>query len=273
MTVGKPSPAGPPRSPRGTRTGYAILSWLVALHLSWLALAAVDFGYPLWHDLIGIDHTIARFGPENRYRSGFESTTRAERVRLFAAINAAIHDAGAGLAELRYHDPSGRPLGRLLRTPEIVHLQDVARLVALGRWLGWLALGGWLLASGWLLRRRCLPRPRALALRLAAVLGTGVVLVLVIGPTRVFYQFHIWLFPPDHPWFFYYQDSLMTTMMQAPDLFGWIALALLLLSLLLLAGLWMLGDWVQRRPGAQSGRLSMGTGTTRSAGSKPKIRP
>ena len=42
----------------------------------------------------------------------------------------------------------------------------------------------------------------------------------------MFYQFHIWLFPADHEWFFYWQDSLMSTLMKAPVLFGGIAVVL-----------------------------------------------
>ena len=56
----------------------------------------------------------------------------------------------------------------------------------------------------------------------------------VVGPTEVFYQFHIWLFPADHQWFFYWQESLMSTLMKAPALFGGIALAIALGALLLL---------------------------------------
>jgi hypothetical protein len=61
--------------------------------------------------------------------------------------------------------------------------------------------------------------------------------VLAIGPRRVFYRMHEWVFPPENPWFFYYQDSLMSTMMKAPHLFGAIAPVLLALGLLLYAGL------------------------------------
>ena len=54
---------------------------------------------------------------------------------------------------------------------------------------------------------------------------------------------HEMVFPDDHQWFFYYQDSLMTTLMKAPDIFFaigavWAILAsviYLLLSLLLQA--------------------------------------
>lgn len=55
---------------------------------------------------------------------------------------------------------------------------------------------------------------------LSAVIG---IILAVIGPKAVFTQMHIWVFPPQHKWFFYYQDSLMSTMMHAPVLFGGIA--------------------------------------------------
>ncbi|MCB1808001.1 MAG: DUF1461 domain-containing protein, partial [Candidatus Competibacteraceae bacterium] len=76
------------------------------------------------------------------------------------------------------------------------------------------------------------PSPRRVVLSSLAVLvllGIGVVLM---GPVRVFYQLHIWIFPPGHPWFFYYQDSLMTTLLKAPDIFAPITLSWLLLSVL-----------------------------------------
>jgi hypothetical protein len=45
------------------------------------------------------------------------------------------------------------------------------------------------------------------------------------------------VFPPGHAWFFYYEDSLMTTLMQAPHLFGFIAVAIGVLALALFGGL------------------------------------
>ena len=54
-------------------------------------------------------------------------------------------------------------------------------------------------------------------------LALFVVVLIVVGPTKAFSQMHEWVFPPGNPWFFYYQQSLMSTMMWAPVLFGWIA--------------------------------------------------
>jgi hypothetical protein len=69
----------------------------------------------------------------------------------------------------------------------------------------------------------------------AAVLAVAVIAVLLIGPKTVFYTLHTWVFPAGHAWFFYYQDSLMTTLMQAPNLFAGIAAEVLLLTVTLFA--------------------------------------
>ncbi len=77
-----------------------------------------------------------------------------------------------------------------------------------------------------------------------------ILLVLVIGRARCFYQFHVWIFPDDHQWFFYYQESLMSTLMKAPVLFGYIAAVLVGLAVVLLAALLALAGRVTRSPSA-----------------------
>jgi hypothetical protein len=211
---------------------------LAALWLSWRALALVDFGYPVFYDALDIAGHIDTFGPQNRFKSGFESTTRAERLRLFGEIVGAIHDGGAGLDAIRYHGPDGRPIDLLLRAPEVGHLQDVANLVSRLAPAGWLAVA-WAGIHLLLIRRRGWRVPRLRHLLGASLLVTAacVAVVVAIGPRRVFYWMHELVFPPDHPWFFYYQDSLMSTMMKAPDLFAAIAALLLIIALMLYAAL------------------------------------
>lgn len=211
---------------------------LAALWLSWRCMAVVDFLFPAFYEALDIRAHIEHFAPQNRYKSGFETTTREERLRLFGAIVDAIHDSGRGLAALEYHDPAGRPIDRLLREPEVVHLQDVANLVDRIAPVGWLAIAwvGIHLLLIRLLGWRVPPLSRLLGASLLATIG-GVLLVLAIGAKRVFYWLHDVVFPPENPWFFYYQDSLMSTMMKAPDLFGGIAAVLLLLGLAIYAGL------------------------------------
>lgn len=217
---------------------FMLLALLAALFIAWQALARVDFLYPLWYDVIHIDRTIATYGPQNRYRKHFEHTTKAERVRLFGALVEAIHRQGRGLAGLVYHDPAGRPIASLLTPPEIVHLQDVAQLVDRLRPVGWGALVALPVWIALLWRRKLSMPPFQKLCRLTALaLGGVAALVLLLGPVNVFYALHTWIFPKEHPWFFYYQDSLMTMLMKAPVIFGYIALTLAALSLLLILGL------------------------------------
>lgn len=231
------------RAPRKARHVWLLLpaAALGALWLSWRCLAAVDFLYPAFYELLDIESHIEQFGPQNRFKSGFETTTREERLRLFSAIVVAIHAGGEGLEDLEYHDPGGRVLDRLLTPPEVGHLVDVARLVSRLAPLGWLAVC-WTAVHLLLIRLFGWPMPALgrLFAASAAAIGVTVLLVLLAGPKRVFYAAHDLVFPPDHPWFFYYQDSLMTTLMKAPDLFGVIAVALLLLGLAIYAAtLWL----------------------------------
>jgi len=211
---------------------------LASLWLGWRGLAVADFLYPAWYRVLDVHGHIQHYAPLNRYRDGFATTTPADRKRLFAAIVDAIHADGRGLAELEYHDAAGRPLDRLLREPEVQHLEDVSRLVGVLAPAGWLAVA-WTALHLALIRARHwrVPTVGRLLVASLATVTAAVAAVLVIGPVPVFYALHEWIFPPDRPWFFYYQDSLLTTMMKAPDLFGAIAAEILAVALLLYTGI------------------------------------
>ncbi|MFB0999964.1 MAG: hypothetical protein QMC13_06995, partial [Colwellia sp.] len=63
-----------------------------------------------------------------------------------------------------------------------------------------------------------------------AVIIPGIVLLLmfsIFGFTEIFYYLHTVVFPDDHQWFFYYQESLMSSLMKAPDLFAGIGFSLI----------------------------------------------
>lgn len=215
----------------------ALSGLIVALAVSWLLLAQFNFSYGFWHDHAGIGAAIERFAPNNHHRHGFHLTTREQRLDLFAGINQAIHHRGNGLEELTYEVP-GHPQQSLLREPEIIHLTDVANLITAARLivlvvvLIWLGL--WIYY--WQLRKIPPSLSRQLWGTLAFIILIALVVVL-IGPVKVFYALHIWLFPKDHQWFFYYEDSLMSTMMLAPDLFGWIAVEWALLAIVFFVAL------------------------------------
>lgn len=217
---------------------------LAALWIAWRALAMADFLYPVLYDAIDVHGHIETFAPQNRYKNDFGTTTREERLRLFGEIVDAIHASGEGLAEIRYHRPDGAVIDTLLRDPEVGHLQDVANLVDRIAPFGWLAVV-WTAIHLLLIRLFGWRVPSFMRLLGASLLAVaaGVCIVLLVGARRVFYWFHEWVFPPDHPWFFYYQDSLMSTMMKAPDLFGAIAAVLLAVGLAVYALLL----WLTRR--------------------------
>lgn len=218
---------------------HLALLWPAALWLAWIALVQVNFLYPLDYQLLDIPATIAQYAPQNRHgKQNFIETDKTERSRLFAAITRDIQQGGQGLAELHYHDPQGRDLGVFLTPAEVTHLTDVARVVKQGDRIGFLALLGWLLVVAISLWRRIpLPGLRGLAAGNGLLIAAVGVTVALVGPMQLFNAFHRSIFPANHTWFFYYQDSLMTTFMQAPNLFGlillwWFAVAGMLLWLL-----------------------------------------
>ncbi len=214
---------------------------ITAFWISWHALAQVNFGYSMGYDLLDMAH-IQRFGPTNQYRHGFEQTSRHQHMTLFAEIVDAIQHGGKGLGDIRYF--AGNHSDRLLRKPEVVHLQDVANLITLFNQVAMASVV--LLVMLVLLYRRLgwqPPTAKRILLGSAITLAVAGLFLLIVGPTQTFYWLHTKVFPDDHQWFFYYQESLMTTLMKAPDLFGFIA-ALWGLAALVLFGL---GQWLLHR--------------------------
>lgn len=205
----------------------ALSSCVLAFTLSWLILAKQQFLYPFWHDTVGIAQGIEKYGPQNRFKVGFADTTRAQRIELFAQINDSVHNHGEGLAEIHYESATSRGPQTLLRDAEVVHLQDVAILIdLLKKTVAINAILWFILVVTLLKKRQNYIRLAKQCGGVGMVLSVVTVLVLVLGPVKVFNQLHIWVFPDEHQWFFYYQDSLMSTMMLAPRLFGWIAIVL-----------------------------------------------
>lgn len=229
-----------PRADAPLQVLFILSLAVTSLLFAWHSLRLADFAYPIFYDALSIEEHVERWGPQNRYRRGFETTTRDERIALFAAISEAVHNRGEGLESLQYRDDRGQT-HRLLREPEIVHLRSVSRLIDLLYLAGYISLAT-LLATGALMRARGTPVPRLSRVFLwtGVVTAGATLLTLLIGPTRVFYTAHRWVFPPGEQWYFTYQQSLMTTLMKAPDLFGGIAV-LLLLGMLLFFGLLLTG--------------------------------
>ena len=216
-----------------------------ALWLGWQLLAPVDFAYPLAYRLLDIDRHVQTYGPQNRYKQDFALTTRREQQRLFGEIVRAIQHGCDGLRDITYVTSGGRSY-TLLREAEAIHLQDVANLIRVLDYVSWVCLA-LLVSTLAFMRWRKLPAPggKQILMGLGGVLAALGLVLLAFGPTQTFYWLHTKIFPENHEWFFYYQDSLMTTLMKAPDLFGFIAALWGLVALaILVTGYRLLQRWL-----------------------------
>ena len=220
---------------------WQIASLILCASLAWVLLAWCDFGYRYWFELLNIDAFIQEMGPKNKFKPGFARLSSHDYAALFTQINEAIHTKGQGLAQIQYQIPVRQELLTvdLLRPAEITHLQDVANLISylraiiLGVLLLWLSLSGWLWYNK--LRDNSLNLTlswRSLLLCWCLIITLSV-LTALFGPTHLFYTLHTVVFPADHQWFFYYEESLMTTLMKAPDIFAAIAILWLALTLVI----------------------------------------
>ncbi len=211
---------------------YLFSTLFVACTLAWHLLAQVNFAFPAAYRVLDINQHIGAFGPQNRYKHHFEKTTDEERFRVFGEIVTAIQHHGKGLADIQYQ-VRGHPPITLLREAEVIHLKDVANLID----AIYLTAGGCLIVAiisllGLYKKRVPPPSFKQALLGLVVFVATVLIILFSIGPKEVFYWLHIQIFPEDHEWFFYYQDSLMTTLMKAPDLFGFIGALIALLGLI-----------------------------------------
>ena len=225
-----------------------IWSLLMIVSSVWLAFYVhqfFDYGFGVWYQLLDIQQHIEVYAPQNYYKADFSQLTQQAYLDLFSQISWAVNHGGAGLAEISY--TVGDITRTLLRQPEVVHLQDVAHLIDVVNALGVSALALFAVLTVYLVRSKVALSWLAIGTQLVAFIGVLSVILLVIGPKKVFYWFHIALFPSENQWFFYYQESLMVTLMKAPDLFAGIGVSIILLAIgLLIASCYALSCWMKR---------------------------
>jgi len=208
--------------------------FLFAFFLAWQISAYSNFLYSTWYEVLDLEQTILKYAPDNKYKHGFENTDKKQHVKLFSGIVDAIQHDGSGLEKLRYKDSKVNKSETLLTEAEIVHLQDVANLVNKFKYFG--VFGLILAVIIFVLMSNKNIAVSNFSRHLYGGLGSVLlvsIIVFLVGPTKIFYLGHELVFPNNHQWFFYYQESLMSTIMKAPALFGPIAIQLLLVTLLL----------------------------------------
>lgn len=229
----------------------SLLLLLISLAASWFLFAKLNFLYPLWYEAVGIEAAIQKYGPRNAVKPGFERTNKAEQTRIFAALVESIHSSGTGLEELTYGGPDGQTIDKLLTEAEIIHLRDVAALVDQGKRVAMVSIILGVIVAGAMIVFGIPPptmRHLGLGLVTVAVLAGGA--LLVVGPVKLFYWLHTVIFPENHQWFFYYEESLMSMMMKAPALFGPIAMELLAGAIIM----WLIATAAMRRVPSLIGR-------------------
>ncbi|TWX52820.1 DUF1461 domain-containing protein [Colwellia hornerae] len=200
---------------------------LFSLGLSWQINKSANFFYSFWYSPLNIEQTIKTYAPENTQgKRDFAQTSREQHLLSFSEIVDEIHNNGKGLARLSYLNNDNQHRA-LLTKPEVVHLQDVSVLVNQLRTVSVINTLLLLITIGGVYRFKQ-PKPSKKERYMAVIIPTVVLLTVLalFGFTEIFYYLHTVVFPDDHQWFFYYQESLMSSLMKAPDLFAAIALSL-----------------------------------------------
>lgn len=206
---------------------------LLCLYLSFQINSFANYHFDFFYDYYRIESHIQEFAPQNQFKQGFELLNRQEHIRLFEQIVDAIHQRGGTLNDIVY--PLYEKNIPLLTQAEVTHLLDVKNLI---HWIHVFAM--FLLPVFALLLIFLLHYQNhlnwKLQISLFCINGICITLLLaLIGSKAVFYTLHEWIFPDNHQWFFYYQESLMSTLMKAPTLFAGIAWLVLGLGLILFA--------------------------------------
>lgn len=231
---------------------FAVSLLVFSLGLSWQINKAVNFSYGIWYQILEINRVIAINVPKNNQgKQDFPVEDVDLHKKMFANIVDAIHQEGNGLTEISYENSQGL-VKAFLTESEIQHLEDVANLLdrVFDIWQinGFIMLafilfycrkvtavktGGMLKQATKPLAINTMPSAKQKLLSLVLVIALTILILGIWGFTAMFYYLHTVIFPSDHQWFFYYQDSLMSTIMKAPDIFAAIAGQLLILALTL----------------------------------------
>jgi uncharacterized membrane protein len=212
-----------------------LLALVLSLYGAWMVNAQLGYGYSWLYEFYETEQHISRYAPQNKYRTGFETTSVDVHKEVFQHIVDSVHANGVGLESINYQY-QGQSIP-LLHQAELIHLQDVARLINNIHYIAWVCGGLFIIVLLAEYRHQRKHKSRASSLGILTVFSLLAVLItamfLIWGAKAIFYQLHIMIFPADHQWFFYYQDSLMSTLMKAPDLFAGITVQIVLLALVL----------------------------------------
>jgi hypothetical protein len=207
---------------------------IVSFFLSWKALSSQNFLYEFWYDNTKLEKFIDFYAPLNRFKPEFSETSREERIRLFSETVKSINNHGEGLADISFYNPEGDFLGLLYQPAELEHLFLVSKLVNFLNVLAIVCMILLFIIITTLNYYKCyLKDIKYILASYSFLLTIPTLLIFIAKPVNVFSYLHETFFPEGHQWFFYYQDSLMTTLMMAPELFAYFSVIWITCSLLL----------------------------------------
>ena len=221
------------------------------LYISWQILSQANFLYDQIYDHNDLENHINEYAALNRNgKESFALTDKAERVQIFNDIAREINTGGEGLATISFVGT-----GEARRTPFLIseerdHLRDVANLVTGLKPVGALLASALIAFYGFcwyykVSRYQYFWRPSGVFVSLfqiAAVAALCVAITFALGPQQTFYLLHDWAFSDKAQWYFYFEDSLMTTLM--PEVvFGNIAALIAVLTIFN----WLLINFILRR--------------------------
>jgi hypothetical protein len=235
--------------------GCVIVIVVFSLGVSWQISKSANFFYSSWYDALDIDKVLSKHVPKNtQSKRDYPKDDKRLHLQNFANIVDAIHRDNSALAlvKINYQNSKGE-YKVLLTDAELTHLNDVALLLNKVSWLWWT---GFFLLLLFIYYYRIqlyfskqvecvrLPNRTQKCLMLASMLLVFIAILAIWGFTESFYFLHTLVFPVQHQWFFYYNDSLMSSLMKAPEIFAAIAAQLLLFALPLI---WYLERFICRK--------------------------
>lgn len=223
-------PADGPIQPGAVKTlaktlgnfGLTLALLVSCLYVSWQVLSQANFLYDQIYDYNNLEVHVNEFAPLNRNdKESFALTSKTERVRVFNDIAREINTGGGGLGSITFTLDGTDAATTFLIKAERDHLQDVANLVSslkpIGAFIASLLMAFYGFCWYYKVSRyQYFWRPSSIFVSLfqiGVVAALCVAITFAIGPQQTFYLLHEWAFSDKAQWYFYFQDSLMTTLM------------------------------------------------------------
>ncbi len=209
-----------------------IAIFICAFYISWTLSSMNNFYYNQLYDRIEIGKHIKKYSIRNTNtdRRKFFFTDKNIHKQIFGEIVTAVNNNGKNLENINFKIKKQQI--KFLTKSEISHLKDVAKLVNSMKYFVFIILILTILIIVLMKNRKVkylgMLKNYIIFISFFSLIG---ILYYFSGFKKIFNLFHEICFK-NGQWFFYYEDSLMTTLMKAPDIFFYISVILLILTII-----------------------------------------